>query len=275
VYLLYIDESGRPRGTTNTHLVVAGLAIHEEDAVPFARSLRTVQRRWVGPSKVDLELHATDIWRARREWAPVPKENRHGLVRAVFRHLSTWRSPGDREPRYFGAVVHKPSFPATALERAHEELFALFNGYMRRLGQAGESHRALAIADNSSFESLLQTLMPKWQGGDRLPPMSSFVEVPLYVESTASRLVQAADFVAWGIWQYYENGHAEHIQRLNGRIDANGGVQHGLVHLKRGYRECPCVPCASRRTRSVLETIPAVPGRGYGSPGLRPTPSPA
>ena len=149
MYLLYIDESGRPSGTSTTHLVVAGLAIHEDDTLPFARSIRAVQRRWVGPAKADLELHATDIWRGRHAWAPVPEENRYGLVRAMFRHLATWRSTAGREPRYFGAVVHKPSFPATAVERAHEELFARFDGYLRRLPvppltpSPASSHKAL------------------------------------------------------------------------------------------------------------------------------------
>lgn len=258
-----MDESGRPRGTSTTHLVVAGLALHEDDCYPLARSLRAVQTKWVGAANADLELHATDVWGARAAWSQVDERARHGLVRAVFRHLASWRSPRGRAPRYFGVVVHKPSFPVRALERAHEELFARFDEYLTRLHRRGQSHRAIVIADTSSYESLLQTLMPRWKRGERLGPLHSFVEVPLYVESNVSRLVQAADFVAWGIWQYYENGHREHIQRISHRFDAAGGIQHGLVHLKRGYGTCPCVPCDSRRMRRVLSTVPAVPGRGY------------
>jgi hypothetical protein len=204
MYLLYVDESGRARGTTTTHLVVAGLAVHEDDAYPLAQSLRAVQRRRVGGANADLELHATDVWSARGAWTQVGEKARHGLVRAVFRHLATWRSSRGRAPRYFGVVVHKPSFPASALERAHEELFSRFDEYLTRLHRQGQSHRAIVIADTSGYESLLQTLAPRWKRGERLGPLHSFVEVPLYVDSSVSRLVQAADFVAWGVWQYYE-----------------------------------------------------------------------
>jgi len=262
VYLLYLDESGRPRPGSDTHLVVAGLAIHEEDCYPFAQSLRRVQRKWVGAANVDLELHATDIWGGRGAWSRVETTDRHALVRAVFRHLARWTAPSGREPKFFGVVVNKPSFPAKAVERAHEEIFARFDEFLGRLHAAGDSHRSLVIADDSSYESLLQTLVPQWKsGGSRLGKLHSFAEVPLYVDSKASRLVQAADFVAWGTWQYYENGHTEHIKRLNPRFDADGGIQHGLAHLLRGYRTCPCIPCESRRTRKIAMVIPPLPKR--------------
>lgn len=257
MYLLYVDESGRARGKAVRNLVVAGLAIHEDDCYPLARSLRSVQRKWVGAANAGLELHASDLWSGRKVWSHVSKVDRHRLLRAVFRHLANWQSPADRAPRFFGAVVHKPSFPARAMERAHEELFARFDEFVGRLHQAGDSHRSLVVADRSSYESVVQTLVPKWKIGERLGPLHSFVEVPLYVDSEVSRLVQAADFVAWAIWQYYENGHTEHIQRINHRFDADGGIQHGLVHLKRGYRTCPCVPCDSRRTRHIQSRIPS------------------
>jgi len=77
--------------------------------------------------------------------------------------------------------------------------------------------------------------------------LGSLAEVPLYADSKASRSIQAADFVAWAIWQYYENGHADHLQKLNRRLDASSGVQHGLAHMIYGYRTCDCVPCHSRR----------------------------
>jgi hypothetical protein len=101
--------------------------------------------------------------------------------------------------------------------------------------------------------------MPKWKVGDGMRPLHSLVEVPLYVESHASRLVQAADFVAWGMWQYYENGHSEHLQKLHARVDSAGGVLHGLVHLRRRYRTCPCAACESRRTHEIRSKLRRLP----------------
>jgi hypothetical protein len=258
VYLLYVDESGRAFGSKTRHFVVAGVAVHEEDAYPLAKSLRPLQRRHVGVANADLELHATELWGGRDVWAHVPIPQRRGLLRAVFGHLGRWVAPSGREPRYFGAVVRKESFPGQALERGHAELFGRFDDFVNRLHSRGDSHRSLVVADNSSYEHVLQTLMPRWKAGDRVRPLHSLIEVPLYVDSTASRLVQVADFVAWAMFQYYENGHGEHLQRLHGRIDAASGIQHGLVHLRRAYQSCACVPCSSRRLHVISSKLPAL-----------------
>lgn len=262
MYLLYVDESGRSKGGTSRHFVVAGLAIHEEDCYPFSRSLDAVQRRVVGAAYADLELHASDLWAARSAWARVPEADRHRLVRSVVRHIANWTSRSSGRPiTLFASVVHKPSYPVTTAERAHEELFARFDEFVGRLHRQGDSHRSLVIADDSSFETTVQSLAPSWKRGARTGPLHSLVEVPLYADSRVSRLIQAADFVAWSVFQYYENGHAEHLQQLHRRFDSDDGVQHGLVHIRRGYRHCPCVPCTSRRTHVIEATLTAVPMR--------------
>jgi Protein of unknown function (DUF3800) len=260
VYLLYVDESGRPLGRTG-HFVVAGLAIHEEDCYPLAKQLRSTQRRIVGAVNADLELHASDIWAGRKVWAHVQQVDRLRLINSVFAQLGAWRAPSGREPRYFGVVVHKPSFPKERIERAHEELFARFDEFVGRLHMGGDSHRSIVVADDSSYETLVQTLVPRWKAGvaSRLGPLHSLVEVPLYVSSEASRLVQVADFVAWAISNYYENGHSRHLQKLHRRFDADGGIQHGLVHLRRAYQYCICIPCESRRTQVIRDVLPILP----------------
>jgi len=106
----------------------------------------------------------------------------------------------------------------------------------------------------------MQKLVPVWKlAGSRIGRLHSFAEVPLYVDSKASRVIQATDFVAWSVWHYYEHGHTEHITKLNRRFDADLGTQHGLAHLIRGYAKCPCVPCSSRRDHVVSSTIPVLP----------------
>lgn len=256
MYLLYVDESGEPRGARDDYFTVAGIALHEQDCYPFARSLETLL-----PTEYrDLELHASDIWSGRREWSHVPQTTRRGLVRDVFQHLRTWAAPSGRVPRFFAVALHKPSFSAlNAVERAHEELFARFDEFLTRLHHEGRSHRSLVVADDSSYESLIQELIPKWKlTGSRIGRLHSFAEVPLYVDSRASRVIQAADFVAWGVCHYYENGHREHIQALNARFDARGGIQHGVAHLNRGHRTCLCVACYSRQVSVVKNTVPAL-----------------
>jgi len=260
MYLLYLDESGQPKGHgpgSSKYFVLAGAALHEQDCDPLSRSIESLQARLL-PSHPELELHATDMWAGRKEWARVPISDRRELLRAVFHHIGTWTSPRGGAPLLFAAAVEKASFRGIDLiERAHEEVFAKFNSCVTRYHLAGDSHRALVIADDSSYEKLMQSLLPKWKRqGSRIGRMHSFIEVPLYVNSKASRLVQVADFVAWGTWQYYENRVQTFIQDINGRFDADNGVQHGLVHLQIGHRSCVCVACNSRRTHVIEPIVP-------------------
>lgn len=133
-----------------------------------------------------------------------------------------------------------------------------FDTYLSRQHRAGDSHRSLVIADESAYEELVQRLLPRWKTGvGTLKKLHSLVEVPLFVDSRASRLVQAVDCVAWAIWNYYERGHALYAQRLHPLFDRNEGVQHGLAHMVRGYQACLCAACASRRDHVVPTTLPA------------------
>lgn len=259
MYLLYIDESGISTGTkgSSKYFVLAGIALHEEDCYPFSRKLAQVQENVGGVASSNLELHASRIWAGRNEWSKTDQATRHRLMDAVFSHLATWRSPSGRAPHYFAVAIHKPSFRGrSVLELAHEEVLKRFDTFISRLHKAGDSHRSLVIADNSSYEALVQRLAPTWKRGSRIGPLHSLVEVPLYVDSKASYLVQAADFVAWATWNYYEHGHTKFVQQLNSRFDADAGIQHGVAHLIAGYGTCGCVPCTSRRFQRVSRTIP-------------------
>jgi hypothetical protein len=80
--------------------------------------------------------------------------------------------------------------------------------------------------------------------------------VPLYVDSKASRLIQAADFVAWATFQYYENNDPRYIQEISACFDADGGIQHGLMHHIKGYGKCKCIACASRRDLVIPNKVP-------------------
>ncbi len=260
MYLLYVDESGQSRAGGFDHFVMAGVAIRDEDCYPFARSIARLQRDHA-PAHADLEIHATDVWAGRHEWARVPKAERLGLLDAVFSHLQTWQSGSGTRPVYFAVAIHGPSFRGRdLLQMAHMELFKRFDSFVSRLHVSGDSHRSLVIADNSSYEKIVQKLVPEWKlKGTSIGRLHSLIEVPLFVDSKASRLVQVADCVAWATFNYYERGHVEYLQHLNGRFDADAGIQHGLAHFVKGYAGCGCVPCSSKRSHAVATTITPFP----------------
>ncbi|MBA4178953.1 MAG: hypothetical protein C0506_00025 [Anaerolinea sp.] len=156
-------------------------------------------------------------------------------------------------PILFAVALHKASFPQhDPYERVYEEFFARCNGLIGRLASNGDMHRCVAIADKSRLESRLQDLMSAWRTrgastGAAIRPMRGYAEVPLFVDSHASRCVQLADFVAYSVYRAYAAGDDRLLDRLIGGFHAEDGVIHGLVHLVSRYRECLCAACKSRQ----------------------------
>lgn len=234
---------------------MGAVAIRDEDCYPFSRSIDNLQRAVV-PECADQEIHATEIWSGRRSWARVPQAKRLALLDAVFDHLGSWQSQ-NRAPIFFGVAIHRASFPGRdLLELAHVQLFRRFDTLLARLHRSGDSHRSVVVADDSSYEKIVQKLVPEWKRkGTDIGRLNSLIEVPFFVDSAASRIVQMADCVAWGIFNYYERGHTKYLQYLHDRFDCDSGVQHGLAHFVQRYSKCLCVPCASKRTRLVASQV--------------------
>ena len=184
MYLLYLDESGQAGGSkrgSSRYFVLGGLALHEEDCYPFTRQIDQMQSQLL-PPWARLELHASAMWTGRKEWAAVRRDDRRRLVDAVFEHLATWVSPPGTCPTFFGCAIRKQDFMRTrdVQQLAHEEIFGRVNSMMRRLHLAGDSHRLLVIADDSSYEKLVQALVPRWKAvGSRISTLDSLIEVPL------------------------------------------------------------------------------------------------
>jgi len=55
-------------------------------------------------------------------------------------------------------------------------------------------------------------------------------EVPVFVDSRASRLVQLADLVAYATFRHFERGDSQFFDVFKHRFDEVGGIVHGLCH---------------------------------------------
>ena len=76
--------------------------------------------------------------------------------------------------------------------------------------------------------------------------MASYVEVPFFVDSRRSRLVQLADVVANTVFRFYLRGDSELFEILLPAFFTLDGTIHGLTHLVAGHRTCACPACGSR-----------------------------
>ena len=249
MHLLYVDEAGPDN---REYFVVGGLTIHEQGVLPMADALEQLASQLPDRAR-GAEFHAGPMRRGAGVWRRITPQQRAQLRQALV-SLLTQGAPGSQHaPVLFAVAMHRASFPHhDTHERAYEEFFARPNGLLGRLANAGDPHRCVAIADKSTLEATLQRLMAVWRAqgastGAAIGRMAAYAEVPLFVDSQASRLIQLADFVAHWVYRAYEQDDTSVLDQLLPAFDSEGESIHGLVHLIHDYRTCGCPACVSRR----------------------------
>ena len=250
MYLLYIDGSGSVKNPDEAYFILAGVAIFERVVYHLIKDLDDIVDSFGIGSAADIELHASQMLRGRGfPWKGVPKSSRvemmnRGLQALITSHPST---------RAFGVAVHKKSRnPDDPVEYAFEEICNRFNLFLARLYREGgkteeATHRGLIVMDESQYEEPLQKLARSFRLiGTRWGHLRNMAEVPFFVDSKASRLVQLADLVAFALWRRYEQQDTRFFDPIIPRFDRDGGVLHGLVHYHPKNEECYCPACMSR-----------------------------
>jgi len=61
--------------------------------------------------------------------------------------------------------------------------------------------------------------------------IKNLAEVPLFLDSKTSRLIQLADLVAYSIFKNYEHGDSQFFKIFAHRLDSFGGQVHGLCEI--------------------------------------------
>ncbi len=134
------------------------------------------------------------------------------------------------------------------MEYAFEQLCNRFDRFLGRLHLQNDTQRGLIILDKSSYETSLQTLAREFRAdGHRWGQLRNLSDVPLFVDSRATRMIQYADLIAYALRTYYERGDARYFDIISGRFDREGGVIHGLVHFAPNGSGCNCQACRQRR----------------------------
>jgi hypothetical protein len=90
----------------------------------------------------------------------------------------------------------------------------------REKAVANSDHRGLIILDKSTSETTLQNLAVNFREvGTRWGELKNLAEVPLFVDSKATRLVQLADHVAYAVFRRYEAKDANYFDPILSRFD--------------------------------------------------------
>lgn len=106
----------------------------------------------------------------------------------------------------------------------------------------------MMLLDQSAYETPLQTLARDFRRlGTRWGGVHQIAEVPVFVNSAASRLVQMADHVAYATFRRYHAKDAQYFDIICPKFDSVDNVVHGLSHKNLEIHNCMCPACLSRR----------------------------
>ena len=251
--LLYVDESGSLENPGD-HFVLGAVAIHESDVESLRRRVEGIVRKYLDQHIRGIELHAHSIRTGGSSWGRIPRQAKQGLLRDLPKLLGAFKAT----TRYaLFSVARAPNAVPAAdpLQRCFEELFLRFHERLQRLTRADDPNLGIVVADKAKYESILQPVVQQWRdSGTRFGRVRNIVEVPLFVDSRATRMIQLADMVAYATYRYYQAGDDALFAPLLPAFDTEAGVIHGLVHLVPRYRSCPCPACVSRQTAAQLRS---------------------
>ena len=246
MYILYLDESGNPEDwTQNRCFVLAGAAVFEGEIRKLTDDVEGFQDTYLPHVSVPIELHAGDIYKGKKRWRDETKEFRTNLMRTIYHTIRNQNYPW---LVLFGAVVHE-SVPepgsSDVLRWAFEEICGRFNQFLARQAQGFTPQKGLLILDQSGREKRYRELADSFQSdGVRLGYLGNIVDIPYFTGSQHTRMLQIADFVAYALFQYYENNSSEFLDMIGGRFDrpnrAAGGHPVGLSHLTRNPAGSNC-----------------------------------
>lgn len=245
MYILYLDGSGSVKNPEEHHFVLAGVAVFERQIYHLiSKTDEFVGALGLGDAH-DVELHGSVMANGSKlPWKGRPRKGRLDIIERGLDLLKNahWGV------RAFAVVVDKRAeSPNDPVEYAFEEICNRFDLFLSRLWRNGDQQRGLVVMDESHYEETLQGLARNFrEDGTRWGALRNLAEVPLFVDSGASRLIQIADLLAWAVWRRYEHGDTRYFDRIVGRFDKEGGVVHGLVHRRPAGEECHCPACLSR-----------------------------
>ena len=247
LHLLYLDDSGSASNADERYFVLGGLSIFEAQADWFTRELDKLAEGINPANPSHVEFHASEIFSRRSEpWNRMSREEAQGVIKAVLQIVAGSYDTA----RIFSCAVEKASIQAgiDPVELAFEDLCSRFDLYLSRLRGQGDRQRGLLILDKSTNETSLQRLTREFRSlGTKWGTIHNLADIPFFVDSSASRLVQCADAIAYAVFRRYNSGDAQYFDIIASKFDTADGVLHGLVHKVADNTNCMCPACLSRR----------------------------
>jgi len=249
MHILYLDDSGSPNNPKEDYFVLGGISVPENSVRWLSHQIEKIGIDINKDNPELIEFHAAEIFRGvESPWDSMNKPERIKTIQNVLRTLDT----ANQSVVVFACAVHKASFPKEdPVIKAYEEITGRFDLYLQRLSVENDIQRGIVVIDKSSYETGLQQLASQIRrSGNKWGSFTKGIcEVPLFVDSRASRIIQLADHIAYAVFRRYQSGDLNYFNRIEGRFDRKDNVICGLVHRQTYNFSCTCPACITRRDR--------------------------
>ena len=243
MYFLYADESGTANSANESFFILAGISIFERQTHWLDSEITKIANRFDTKHFQDgiCELHGnpmfsgTDGW---RQAASVPER-----VQAVVDTLNLLGNSHSQNGsfRIIASVIETACIEdkSTILHTAFEDIAFTFDRSLRNIySRYNNPQRGIIVFDNSASERKIQALSYAakhiGRNGDKL---RNFAEVPVFIDSKASRLIQLADLIAYWLYRYYNSLDNRGFKLIEPYILRHGSERIGLIeHISdQGY----------------------------------------
>ena len=226
--------------------MLGGIALFERHVVHLDRALNAIAYGTGLPDPDELEFHGSYMLPGSKKWRAIRGvENRREVIREALDVTAQLQGYWC----LFGAVIDKAAIsPRDPVEYAFEQICSRFDHFLNRRKFSGQQQRGLIVIDKSARETRLQELATRFRKlGHSWGRLRWIVDVPLFVDSRATRAIQYADLVTYAMWRKFERGDPEFFDLIKRKFDTQGGVVHGLLHERYADSSCDCPYCESRR----------------------------
>lgn len=231
MHLLYIDDSGSVSDPNQPYFVLAGISVFERKTHWIEKRLNHIARQF-SDDHHSVELHGSPMRSGREGWKQHALPDRIQAIEAALSEGITQQRKG---VALFGVAVRRGADlqGKDTVEYAFEQISSRFDQYLRRLYvQYDDPQRGIILFDKSSTERRIQTLARDFKhDGHTWGKTRNYAEVPVFLDSKASRLIQLADLIAFSIYRYKAYSDPRFFSLIEHRFDQSGDVTHGL-HFK-------------------------------------------
>lgn len=190
-----------------------------------------------------MEFHACDLRGGRKVFRRLSKLKRNQVINELY----TVISGTSKGLTLFAAVIDKPAFRAKHQNRvgpyegAFEGLSTMFDFFLGRTQRrTGNVVRGIVVFDEArpALSKQIRTQLAKFQAsGTKWTAMKHLIETAFFLDSTASRMMQLADFTAYAVFRWYEANDDRFLKLILQKFDKHGKKLHGLK----------CYPLASTK----------------------------